>query len=117
VTSLVPAIDLAGGITQRFPWFLPGGEHFLFDVSKYFGAYRPSSPDGGVAWIDRQYTRHEAFQFQNRLCRGEAVVGPRGHTDAPPFEVKALRATGEAVPIAERVESAFGQQSGSFRSI
>jgi len=86
--------------THGFPWFLPGGEHFLF-----------------VSWrgAGRMQLRVGSLSSTASTVIGEAdsnAVYSEGHLlylrenslMAQPFDLRSLRTSGEAVPVAEHVE-------------
>jgi eukaryotic-like serine/threonine-protein kinase len=99
-TSPAVAMDVAMGTAHGFPWFLPGGEHFLF-----------------VSWggAGRMQLRVGSLSSTASSVIGEAdsnAVYSEGHLlylrenslMAQPFDLRALRTAGEAVPVAEHVE-------------
>ena len=99
-TSLAVAMDVAMGTVHGFPWFLPGGEHFLF-----------------VSWggAGRMQLRVGSLSSTASTVIGEAdsnAVYSEGHLlylrenslMAQPFDLRSLRTSGEAVPVAEHVE-------------
>jgi hypothetical protein len=99
-TSPAVAMDVAMGTAHGFPWFLPGGEHFLF-----------------VSWggAGRMQLRVGSLSSTASTVIGEAdsnAVYSEGHLlflrenslMAQPFDLRALRTAGQAVPVAEHVE-------------
>jgi eukaryotic-like serine/threonine-protein kinase len=94
------ATDVAMGTAHGFPWFLPDGEHFLF--ASWGGAGHMQLRVGslsstassviGEADSNALYASgHLLYLRQNSLMK-------------QPFDLKSLRTSGEAVPVAERVE-------------
>ena len=84
-----------------FPWFLPDGQHFLFQgpqtgVGGDFAAIRVASLDGAsTATIG---TGSNALYAQ-----GHVLFLREGTLMAQPFDAERLTTTGEAVPVAEQV--------------
>ncbi len=98
--SLAVAIDTAVDKGRGFPWFLPDGEHFLFAV------WRPAG---------RMQLRAGSLSSTASSVIGEAdsnAIYAEGHLlylrenslMAQPFDVKSLRTTGEAAPVADHVQ-------------
>ena len=100
-----PVTKADTGISHRFPWFLPDGRHFLYaaygiDVRLRMAAVRVSSIDSiaeGKVVVD---TNSNAIYAQGYLLflREDTLM-------AQPFDVKRLVTTGEAIPVAESVQS------------
>ena len=94
-TSL--AIETPG---QGFPWFLPDGEHFLF--SAWVGEGRATLRVGSLGSTASDLIGEadsNAVYSQGRLLflRGNSLM-------AQPFDLKSLRTSGEAMPVAEHVQ-------------
>ena len=112
------ALDAAHGEdSQRWPFFLPDGRHFLY--FSYLGA-NPESHDqnGGVraGSLDSKDTRPVAPNASNpAFVEPDQLLFFRGgNLLAQPFDVKTLQTTGEAVPVAERVASDDAKKLGFF---
>ena len=99
-----------GEAAHGWPYFLPDGEHFLF-VS-----YGNTGNQGTITLC--KLGSNEVRQLGKTDGRVEYapegyLVFPRENTLlAQPFDVRALRTTGDPVPIGENV--AFGNASGDF---
>ncbi len=110
VASPATTIDVSkGGGSQRSPWFLPDGRHFLYEQS--FGgrlaihvAALDSREDHAIVEADSNaiYSQgHLLFLRQNTLM-------------AQSFDLKRLVLTGEAVPVAEQVQQIMSPAIGCF---
>jgi Tol biopolymer transport system component/predicted Ser/Thr protein kinase len=89
----------------RMPWFLPDAQHFLFQVQQNNGSVvsihvgsLDGSPSKEIKALGNASTN--AIYAQGRL-----LYLREGTLMAQPFDTKRLETTGEAVPIAEKVES------------
>ena len=90
------------GTSQRSPWFLPDGRHFLYtvssagDMSTFVASIdEPKSPGTIVAQV------HSPAAF----AQGQLLYLRENTLMAQPFDVRQLKTTGEAVPIAADVPS------------
>lgn len=97
-------VDPAEGTVHDSPWFLPDGEHFVF------AAVNTAGSRGGIHL--RVGSLHStaskligSADSQAIYADGRLLYLREGALMAQPFDPKALRTTGEAVPVAERVES------------
>ena len=114
-TRLAIAADMAG---HGFPWFLPDGEHFLF--ASWGGSGRVSLRAGSLGSIESKIVGEadsNAIYSDGRL-----LFLREGSLMAQPFDSKSLRGQGEAVPIAEGVQSfldlvTFGAFSASAEGL
>ena len=88
---------------RQFPSFLPDGRHFLYSASgtEAKGGVFVASIDGGDA--KRVVSSPNGAVYDNRS--GHLLFIRQGTLVAQPFDLKTLALTGEAFPIAERVES------------
>ena len=109
IATPVTELDKASGdATHRFPWFLPDGRHFLYTV-----------PAGGVAdkvavYVGDVDSKAGAKNRRRVLAASSMVVySPPGYLlfvrdqtlMAQGFDAAKLQTTGDAVPIAEQVDS------------
>ena len=95
---------------HRYPWFLPDGRHFLY-----------TSINGGQTAV---YVADLESKERKRLLAAEsnAVYSPPGHLlfvrertlMAQPFDAGKLQTTGDAVPIAEQVDTGIGASLNQF---
>jgi len=94
----------SGEVDHRFPWFLPDGRHFLYtafdrDIEKT-GVYAGD--------LDSKNRKLVVAAYSN------AVYAPPGYLlfvrertlMAQPFDAGKLQTTGDAVPVAEQIDSA-----------
>src|SRR6266571_2250103 len=105
-------IDHAGGEAfHAWPYFLPDGRHFLY-VS-----YRGASPDQGtitVGTVGSNQTR-KLGDTDGRVewsPPGYLVFTREGTLMAQPFDARALKTTGDPVPVGENIT--MGNASGFF---
>jgi Tol biopolymer transport system component len=93
-------VDAASGEeSHKFPWFLPDGHHFLYTATPKTAVY--------VADLDSKDRRLVVTANSN------AVYTPPGYLlfvrermlMAQPFDVRNLETTGDAIPIADQVDS------------
>jgi len=107
----ITAVDQASGeIGQTYPWFLPDGRHFL-----YTGGSNDEEKDAIYAGDLQSTGGSQSKEARTRviLAKSNAVYVPPGyilflreHTlMALPFDAGKLRATGDAFPVAEQVDS------------
>ena len=104
--AAVSATKLNGEeVRHRFPWFLPDGRHFLFEASP---------PAGGqvavrVGSLDSVESQALLNANSNAIYAQGHLLFLRGRTlMAQPFDLKRLSLSGEAAPVAEHVQAAFG---------
>ncbi|PWU11514.1 MAG: hypothetical protein C5B51_02420 [Terriglobia bacterium] len=102
-TTPTTAVNPAEGISDHSPRFLPDGEHFLFATVTAAGRGGLSLRVGSLSSTSSKVigpVDSDAAYAEGRLLflRGGTLV-------AQPFDMKVLWPTGEAVPVAERVES------------
>jgi Tol biopolymer transport system component/DNA-binding winged helix-turn-helix (wHTH) protein len=106
--AVSPATDPAVGNSQCCPWFLPDGEHYLFATNAHAGSgSQPSLRVGSLNFMQSKLIGEgTAVYAQGRLLylRDNTLV-------AQPFDVKALRMTGEPQAIVEPV----GHYRGPFQ--
>jgi Tol biopolymer transport system component len=100
----------------RLPWFLPDGKHFLFHVNgngapaAELGKIMVGSLDGAPAKMVAQQGSSNAVYAQGHL-----LFLRDGTLMAQPFDVNRLVTDGEAVPLAEQVESVLNSGTvGAF---
>ena len=111
--AAVQAVNAAAGSTQRFPWFLPDGEHFLFTAAKFMGgAGRTVLLVGSLGSTAGELigeTDSNVVYAEGRLLylRGSTLM-------AQPFDPRALQTAGEAVPVVENVETFLNNATGVF---
>ncbi len=98
----------AKGRTQRFPWFLPDGRHFVYllgGLAIRVGSL--DSPNEDRTLDDVAESRAIYSQGYLLYLRGKTLV-------ARPFDAKHLAFAGEAVPVAEELLTKGLTGSGHF---
>ncbi len=106
--------DSRGELAHRWPYFLPDGKHFFylgaklsFNASENDAIY-VSSLDGGESKVILRSGSNVAY------ARGYLLFVRQPSLMAQPFDVTRLETTGEAVPIAERVQYVPDSTSSVF---
>ena len=104
-----------GEITHRNPWFLPDGRHFF---------YTARGPDAASTrvYVDSIDTKPGAKTRKEVLAADTNAVYADGYLlfvrertlMAQPFDASNLRATGDAVPVAEQVDYYPGNNQSQF---
>jgi Tol biopolymer transport system component len=110
VTTVGQASGEAGII---FPWFFPDGRHFLYTADS-------NDEDKTAIYVGDLESKESRTRVM--LAKSNAVYVPPGyilflreHTlMALPFDAGKLRANGDAVPVAEQVDSSAGPARGYF---
>ena len=116
----VPVTKLTSGRLEghRFPWFMPDGNHFLYNSE----ADNPDAAGLFAASLDGMRQERVLSDQTQALYAPPAVAGRSGslvfrHDGtliAQPFDAAALRTTGEGVPIAEHVATGANNDFGAF---
>jgi eukaryotic-like serine/threonine-protein kinase len=99
--------------SHRHPRFLPDGKHFLFyarGLSPEASEVMIGSVDGGDP-VPLLRTRAQA-----EYANGHLLFVRERSLMAQPFDVRAMKLEGEAVPIAERIAVAMGASYAAFSS-
>jgi hypothetical protein len=100
----VTELDKGSGETvHSWPWFLPDGRHFLYLASSF-------ATDAGALYVgdlDSKDKRKVAPINSNAVyvSPGYLLFARERTLMAQPFDASALRTTGDAVPIAEQLET------------
>jgi serine/threonine protein kinase len=99
-------VSSAGGASSplrtavgRLPWFLPDGRQFLFQVLGGRPATRVGSLDGGESKMVTEAGSNALY------AQGHILYLRDGTLMAQPFDPKRLMTTGEAVPVAEQIQT------------
>jgi eukaryotic-like serine/threonine-protein kinase len=101
-------VSSAGGASSpmsatqgRLPWFLPDGRHFLYQSQPGNGnlAILVGSLDGGESKVVMEAGSEALF------AQGYILFLRNGTLMAQPFDPKRLMTSGEAVPIAEQIQT------------
>ena len=110
VSAAGGASSRVAGVDGSFPWFLPDGQHFLYQAAVAGQGFeiRIGSLDGS--------TKVRLGAGSNALYANGYIVFVREATlMALPFDPIHLAATGEAVPVAERIQSVLASgRSAAF---
>jgi serine/threonine protein kinase/Tol biopolymer transport system component len=103
-----------GESSHRFPWFLPDGRHFLF--SGVVGTCCPAAKQGRIrigALGSSEVTTLATADSAAVYASGHVLFQRDNTLLATPFDIEALRLSGEAFPVAEQV-GAEGSRYVSF---
>ncbi|HEV2202099.1 MAG TPA: protein kinase [Bryobacteraceae bacterium] len=114
----VTEVDRASGEgTDRFPWFLPDGRHFLYSVTA-------GAADKNAIYVADVDSKSDAKNRQRVLAANSmALYAPPGYLlfvrdrtlMAQPFDAGKMKTTGDAVPVAEQIDSsAFANDQYQF---
>jgi serine/threonine protein kinase len=103
---------LSGGeATQRWPWFLPDGKHFLF-AAGLPGVFRKAIRLGS---LDSTESIKLLDADSDAIYSAGYILFLRGDTlMAQPFDASNLRLSGEALPVVEHVQSAQNSSLAAF---
>ena len=102
----------------RYPWFLPDGQHFLYQHSSgssesrgvYLGAL-----DGAIPIRLRQGLTNAVYAPANGTSKTGLLLFRIGETLMnQPFDLNTLRLTGEMSPVADRVGESGNIGNGAF---
>jgi Tol biopolymer transport system component/predicted Ser/Thr protein kinase len=91
--------------SNRFPWFLPDGRHFLFETIGADGT--PLVPRIGVLDSPQAATLQGPTSYGVVYASGYLLYLRENTLMAQPFDDKRLVTTGEAVPVADHLRSSF----------
>lgn len=98
--------EKAGEVSHRWPWFLPDGKHFIFQVITIHGEQTRSLQAGSLDSADRHFLLNS--EFNGVYSAGYVVFWRDGSLVAQPFDTRKLALSGEATPIAENVDTSLG---------
>jgi len=104
----VASADAVGNL-QCCPWFLPDGEHFLFAAETREGSDSKVKLFAGS--LNSAASKIIGEAENAAYAQGKLLYLKENTLVAEPFDVKALRTTGEPEAVAEGV----GRQQGTFR--
>ncbi|MGO9257124.1 MAG: protein kinase domain-containing protein [Bryobacteraceae bacterium] len=107
------------GAMGRLPWFLPGGRYFVYEgdleesqrANGRKVAIRVNSLDGGQAKTLLQADSNAVY------AQGHLLFVRENTLMAQPFDAKRLATAGEAVPVAERVQSVLANRPAGVFSV
>ena len=96
---------------ERFPWFLPDGRHFLFTLGRADGTAEVS-----IADLDSSQRQRVLVAGSNAIYTSSGYLLFLRDTTlmAQAFDAHGGKITGEAVPIAEQVDSIRSNSQGNF---
>jgi serine/threonine protein kinase len=100
-----------GEVTQRWPWFLPDGKHFLFAA----GVNAVSRKTIRLGSLDSTESTKLLEADSDAIYSAGHLLFPRVDTlMAQPFDQSSLRLSGEALPVVEHVQSNQLNALGAF---
>ena len=107
------ALDTAATeVTHTFPYFLPDGEHFLY-LSRGASLARSAIYAGSLGSKERVRVLGDASNVAY-VPPGYLLFHRNGTLMAQPFDAARLATTGDAIPIAERVQFNAQNRAASF---
>ena len=102
-------------ITHRFPYFLPDGHHFLYRVGVIVSA---ALSEGNGVYLGSLESNEQKLILRTdttaAYASGHLLFAREGTLMAQPFDEKSLQVTGDAFPIAERVQLDFASTRAIF---
>ena len=115
-------VSSAGGASSpvtresgSFPWFLPDGQHFLFQGSQADVGLGLGVGPIRVASLDGSPTATIGTGSNALYAQGHVLFLREGTLMAQPFDAERLTTTGEAVPVAEQVQGVLNSgRVGAF---
>ena len=100
IPTPVTVVSTPGGLTHRWPWFLPDGRHFLYVSTNPRGA---AGGDEGlyVGSLDSKEAHRLLWLRSNAVYQNGYLLYVRNRTlVAQPFDAKTLKIEGDPVPLA-----------------
>jgi Tol biopolymer transport system component len=110
----VTVVSTPGDLTQRWPWFLPDGRHFLYLSSNPRGA---AGGDEGlyVGSLESKETHRLMLLRSNAVFENGELLYLQDRTlVAQPFDAKTLKIAGEPIPLVHSVAYAPATLRGVF---
>ena len=115
-------VSSAGGASSpvtresgSFPWFLPDGQHFLFQGPQTDVGVGVGVAPIRVASLDGAPTATIGTGSNALYAQGHVLFLREGTLMAQPFDAERLTTTGEAVPVAEQVQGVLNSgRVGAF---
>jgi serine/threonine protein kinase len=101
-----------GEISHRWPWFLPDGKHFIFQVITNGGQQTRSVQAGSLDSSERHFLLNSEFNAE--YSAGYLVFWRDDSLVAQPFDTGKLTLSGEPTPIAENVDTSLGVTAARF---
>ena len=96
--------DAKPGWTHRNPYFLPDGDHFLFNARDVQGAVGSASSLEGAS-LSGQRARQVLERGSNvQYADGYLLYLRDGVLVAQPFEAKSMQLSGQPMPVAEKLD-------------
>jgi eukaryotic-like serine/threonine-protein kinase len=91
--------------THRWPQFLPGGKTFLFTASSNNNFFGQASVQAADLATGQSKLLVENATFGRYLSGGYLAYFSQGTCFVAPFDLKALKLTGPAIPVLQNVDS------------
>ena len=100
VPTAVTAVNTTGGLTHRWPWFLPDGRHFLFTAGNPRGA--AGGQEGLCVGSLDSSQAHRLLPSRSRAVyeNGNLLYVRNRTLVAQPFDAGTLKVLGDPVPLA-----------------
>ncbi|HKW65303.1 MAG TPA: protein kinase [Candidatus Acidoferrum sp.] len=101
--------------TQRWPYFLPDGRHFLYFEGTVFTPRESLRNSIMVGSLDSKEGKFLLHSHTNAIYASGQVLFMRQSTlMAQPFDTRQMQLNGDAVPVADRVEEGRSVAKGVF---
>jgi serine/threonine protein kinase/Tol biopolymer transport system component len=110
----VTVVGTAGGLTHRWPWFLPDGRHFLYNSGN------PRGATGGeeglyVGSLDSKEAHRLLVLRSKAVYQNGSLLYVRNRTlVAQPFDATTLKVKGDPVPLAQSLAYSPGTLGAVF---
>jgi eukaryotic-like serine/threonine-protein kinase len=114
VTPVTVYDERTGGISHRYPSFLPDGRHFVYEVQVGGGG---SQYKHYIGSLDSKESARLPIESESNVVYappGHLLFVQQGNLRAQPFDVRRLRSAGEAFPVAGPVQVSSIVGFGSF---
>ena len=112
VTSLDPSKNET---TNRWPYFLPDGRHFLYWTGSVFAPRETLANSVMLGSLDSKESRLLVRSHTNGIYASGHLLFMRQYTLlAQPFDTRSLQLTGDAVPVADPVQEGRSVAKGVF---
>jgi serine/threonine protein kinase len=101
--------------TNRWPFFLPDGRHFLYWSGSVFAPRETLTNSVMLGSLDSKESRFLLHSHTNGIFASGHILFMRQYTlMAQPFDTRTLQLTGDAVPIADPVQEGRSVAKGVF---
>lgn len=104
VPQPVTKMDLSRHTTHRWPWFLPDGKHFLYLATNHSGGMREQNGIYFASLDGKENKLVMASDSGGQYASGYLLFHARTAVMAQPFDPQTGTLSGDASPVADRVQ-------------